>query len=386
MDGLTSAAPPNVGGTDEDGRMSSILDRNDVQLSLHRELRRPVIRTPTAAMRTAPFHMGAVAWANPWEATDEGVMFRWVIAHHDVLKGGTEFTDGSVRASGPEAEIVANIERVLGEDPTLNWIGVPARQLALFRHLERAQMPATCGGEHNLGLERAVVLMEQRIAEAMRHASLARWPKLPQKGRSASQSEHSPRVRLWEPSVSRMEPGSGMSLIACDASFDLTTGIGAYAVVSSDGATHAVTGMFQTSGDAELLALVAGLELGLESKSTSFALVTDSLDALDRFERILGGGCNRGEASLRDQIRGMQRLLPSDVNVHHVRGRTGGEQLHDAADAIAFAVRRAAMYSRETIAIRLEGMVDELMSVVRAAPGFEVPSRSLKRVVVSSLR
>ena len=240
---MTSAAPPNVGGTGQDVGMSSIHDRNNDDRSLHRVARRPVTRVPTPAMRTAPFHLGAVIWANPWEATDEGAMFRWVIARHDVLQGNTEFIEGSERASAPEARLVTNIEAMLGEDPTLTWIGVPASRLALFRQLEAAQLEATCGGEHNFGLERAVILMQQRTAEAMRRANLATWPKLPHAGRRTSQGERSPRLLISEPKVSRSALGSAMSLIACDGSFNLTTGIGAYAVVSSDGATHAATGV-----------------------------------------------------------------------------------------------------------------------------------------------
>ena len=140
-------------------------------------------------MRTAPFHLGAVMWANPWEANSEGALFRWVIARHDVLQGNSEFLEGSERVSAPEAQLVTNIEAMLGEDPTLTWIGVPASRLALFRQLELAQLQATCGGEHNFGLERAVILMQQRTAEAMRRANLASWPKLPQASLRTSPGE-----------------------------------------------------------------------------------------------------------------------------------------------------------------------------------------------------
>jgi ribonuclease HI len=381
---MTSAAPQNVGGTGQDVLMSSMHDRNDGDRSLNRAARRPVTRTPTAAMRTAPFHLGAVSWANPWEATDEGALFRWVIARHDVLQGNTEFIEGSERGSAPEARVVTNIEAMLGEDPTLTWIGVPASRLALFRQLEASQLQATCGGEHNFGLERAVILMQQRTAEAMRCVNLASWPKLPQAPRRKQQGESSQRLCLSEPRVTRSVLGSQMSLIACDGSLDPATGIGAYAVVSSDGSMYAATGAFTSSGDAELCAIVAGLELGVESGSKSFALITDSLVALDRFERILRGGRNRADSSLRDRIRDVRRLLPSDVTVHHVR-RDSGAPLHDAADAIAFAVRRAATLSDESIPGRLEDKVDELMSAVRATAGAEAPCRSMKRVVVSSL-
>ena len=101
--------------------------------------------------------------------------------------------------------------------------------------------------------------------------------------------------------------------------------------MSSDGSTHAATGDFTSSGDAELFAIVAGLELGVESRSKSFALLTDSLDAL------------------------------------------------------AFAVQRAAGLSEETSAAQLEGIVDEVTSVVRATRSAEAPRHSMKRVVVSPL-
>lgn len=364
--------------------MSLILDRNDLDRPLQRAAGRPVTRTPTEAMLTAPFHLGAVLWANPWEASDEGRLHRWIIARHDVIRGNTEFLEGSERGFAPATQVVASIRAMLHEDPTLTWIGVPARRLALFRVLEAEQLQATYGGEHNFGLERAVLLMRQRTTEAMRATKLATWPKLPRAGRRMPQGERSARLQVVEPTVCRSAVGADMSLIACDGAFDLTTGIGAYAAVASDGSMYAAPGMFTSSGDAELAAIVAGLELGVESGQKSFALITDSLDAIDQFERLLCASHDEGEAPLFRRVRAARHLLKSGVTVHHVR-RDSGAFLHDAADAIAYAVRRAAALTDETLPGRLEAMVDGLMASVRATASAEVPSRSMKRVVVSSL-
>lgn len=360
--------------------MSSIHRADDGARSLRRPEPRPVRRTPTEAMRTAPYHLGAVMWTNPWETTDDGALFRWVVARSDVLRGSTEFIEDSGRTTAPEARIMATISGLLGGDPSLSWIGLPASRLALFRQLEAARLQATCGGEHNFGLERAVILMNRRAAEAGRRAKPA--PALPQPVRQTTPDRRSPRVCVGEPVTLDAAPGSEASLIACDGTLDQAAGLGAYAAVSSDGWIRYAPGRFASAGDAELYAIVAGLELGVRSRSKSFALVSDSLEAIDRLEQILRGSSKRGEAVLRDRIRSVRGLLPSDVTVHHLRRGTG-EPLHDAADAIAFAVRRAAMLPEAAQARHLETVMDEWTAVLRSLPGAEVPRRSMKRLVVS---
>lgn len=83
--------------------MSSIHKADDGARSLRRPEPRPVRRTPTEAMRTAPYHLGAVMWTNPWETTDDGALFRWVVARSDVLRGSTEFIEDSNETVGGQS-------------------------------------------------------------------------------------------------------------------------------------------------------------------------------------------------------------------------------------------------------------------------------------------
>lgn len=259
-----------------------------------------------------------------------------------------------------------------------------ANRLSLFRTLEAAQIPATCGGEHNFALEAAVAHMQLRTAQAMRGASLTMWPMLPRLRRQTAHVALPPSRRLWEPSVSRRAPSSIGPLIACDGSFDQSAGIGAYAVVSSTGAMYATTAMCASSGDVELLALIAGMELGIENRGGAPALLTDSLDAVDRLEHMIHDHHPPRGTKLGGRLNDVRRQLSSDVIVHHVRGRTGN-RLHDAADAIALAVRRGATIERETIEEQLEGIVDEWVSIARGTSGHDLPGSSIKRIVVSPL-
>lgn len=91
--GRSSAS--SVGGAGNHDHVTPTLDDDR---ALRRTDRRPVIRVPTAAMKHAQFHVGAVSWANPWEATEDGVLFRWIVARRDVLRGSTEFMEGNARA------------------------------------------------------------------------------------------------------------------------------------------------------------------------------------------------------------------------------------------------------------------------------------------------
>jgi ribonuclease HI len=354
----------------------------DANRTLRRDTSRPVRRTPTTAMREALFHVGAVSWANPWEITEAGPLFRWVVARHSVLRGATTFVEGSGRVTRPEALVADDVLCVVGADAELSWVGVSANRLSLFRQIEAAELSVTCGGEHNQALTAAIALMRQRIGASTREPTSAQAAMMP-RAAPVKARERTPRSQLWMPSVSITVPGKSGSIIACDGSFDHDTKLGAYAAISTNGGMRAATDQSKCCGDAELMALLAGLELGIESGGDWFCLVSDSLVAIERLEAMLVSWRPLEQITIRASLHRKRQQLRSDVMVHHVRARTG-DALHDSADALAFAVRRASTAPQQEIEEPLSRFVEELAGAVQSLPKTTVPPLSLKRLVITA--
>lgn len=355
----------------------------DVDRTLRRNETRIVRRLPTAEMGGAQFHLGAVSWANPWETTGDGALFRWIVVRHDILRERSTFAEGSERTDRPEPRIVREVIRLMEDDGPRSWVGVSANRLALFWQLNSEQVPVTCGGEHNQALTVAIQLMQDRVRAAMRSSKAKQNLQAPTSAPSRPRVQE-PRRRIWEPNVWRVARSESHVVIACDGSFDLEGRHGAFAAVSSNGGVSAATMRASCAGDVELMALVAGLELGLASGAASFALVSDSLMAIDLLEELSDEGCQSRQPVM-DRLRNAQQHLCADVAVHHVRARTGNK-LHSAADALAFAIRRASTLTEDVSKQPLARLIDEISTAVEGRSGTHIPSRGMKRLVVSALR
>lgn len=356
----------------------------DADRALHRYESRPVRRLPTIDMGNAEFHVGAVSWSNPWETTPAGKLSRWVIARHDVVRGITTFVRGRARDDRPEPRISRDIERIIGEESARTWVGVSAKRLALYRHLDAAQVPVTCGGEHNQGLSDAVQAMRQDVAEGMRTPTAKRFSMSPPPALPRT-PPGPPRLRLWEPHVSTVSScAEGRAVIACDGSYELFSGHGAYAAVSSHGSARAASVVVASSVDVEVDALLAGLELGIASGVRSFSLVSDSLAAIDLLENMMSARNRRGPSPRHARVWSLRRQLRADVVVHHARAREG-HVLHGRADALAFAVRRASTAPRSLSEEPLARVAEQLLSTPTAGLDAHVPADALKRMLIPAL-
>lgn len=356
--------------------------QTSIEYSLRRmPPRRPVRRVPTPEMRAANTHVGVVTWSSPWEESAGTPLVRWVVARYDGRSEATSYDEGHARGQYPEPQIVEAIGRMIADSGADIWVSVSKRRLALYRQLEASGIPTTSGGESNRAFEAAILRMQELVTASMRAQnvnSLTRSRPAPQ-GVPDSLGIRRPK---WIPEVDIARPSRAPVVICCDGSFNATTGIAAFAAVSNRGDLRASIGMVSRSDDAELLAIMAAMELGGLSGAAAVTIMTDSLAAMGRLEALLSGEDEKEDSRWGTWLRSIRAAMSTAYVVRYVPSRQGNA-LHDAADAIAFSVRRAStMYRDQAETILLE-IVNDIALSLRGQEEHEVQTYLHKSVIVA---
>lgn len=325
--------------------------------------------------------MGVVMWCNPWEESAGIPLARWVIARYDTRTEATTYDEGYARGKDPEPGIVDEIGRTVTDVGAGIWVSVSRRRLALYRQLEASGIPTTSGGENNRAFEAAILRTKEMVTASMRAqnvSSLTRPRPAPRDVRKSL----SIRRPKWIPEIDVARPSQTSIVICCDGSFDAATGTAAFAAVSNRGDLRASIGMVSRSDDAEMLALMAGMELGGLSGAPAVTLMTDSLTAIARLEALLSGDDDNEDPRWGAWLRSIRGVMLTEYVVRYVPARQSNA-LHDAADAIAFSVRRASTRYRDQAEAVLLEIVNDIASSLRGQEERDLKTHLRKFVIVS---
>lgn len=332
-------------------------------------------------MREAGVHIGVVTWQNPWEENAGIPLMRWVVARYDTRTEALTYDEGHARGQNLETQIADEIGHMIADLGAGIWVSVSKRRLALYRQLEASGMPTTSGGEKNRAFDAAILRMQEMITSSMREHhvnSLTRLRPAPH-GVRDSLSIHRPK---WIPELDVARPSPAPVVICCDGSFDAATGTAAFAAVSNRGDLRASIGMVSRSDDAELLAIMAAIELGGISGAPAVTIMTDSLAAIDRLEALLSGSGGKEDPRWGMWLRSLRAAMSTAYVVRYVSARRG-YALHDAADAIAFSIRRASTLYRDQAETILLKIVDDIVLSLQGQEEYEVRTYLHKSVIVA---
>lgn len=332
-------------------------------------------------MQGAAVHIGVVTWCNPWEESAGIPLLRWVVACLDTRTDATTYAEGNVRDQHPESQIVAEIERMIPDVDAGIWVSVSKRRLALYRQLEASGIPTTSGGEGNRAFEVAILRMQKMAATSMRAQKVNSLTRSRPSTRSVRNRPSLRRPR-WIPEVDVARPSPTSVVIFCDGSFDAASGVAAFAAVSNRGDLRASIGMVSRSDDAELLAIMAAIELGGMIEAPAVTIMTDSLAAIDRLEALLSGKEDNEDPRWGSWLCSIRSGMSTAHVVRYVPARQG-IAFHDAADAIAFGVRRASTRYRDEAEPALLEIVNDIASSLRGREEYEVKAHVHKSVIVA---